>query len=571
MKRCPECRRDYYDDSLLYCLDDGSALLEGPGSGTEPATAILHSTDASGDTPTRVIDPQTTAPPISPTDSESPANGLIRPKTIGWVVGALTVVIVLASIFGYRYYSSATATQIKSIAVLPFENRSGSSDTDYLSDGLADSLIYRLSQLPDLKVSPTSSVIRYKGSTADVSQVARELGVDAVLSGRLMQLGDDLNISVQLIDARTSTLIWAEQYDRKMSDLLATQREIATTIADKLQLKLVGDQAKGITKKYTNSNESYQLYMRGRHHFSKRTKTDMLQAIEYYRKATEIDPSFALAYARIAEVYGNLPAYAYISPREVVPLGNAAVQKALEIDPTLAEAHTFRGFLLAAYEWDWNEAERNFKRALELDPNSADAHLRYGQLFLGPNGRLDEALAEMKTAYDLEPLDIVTGGLYAWTYIFAGQKEKALETARKTYDLEPAHPFARYLMAVSYNANGLHAEAVTICESALRSDPDDQYMLMQVGLAYALSEQTAKAEEVITRLKALEKVGYVGPYMVATVYTALGKRDAAFSELEKAYKAHDFFLSRLKVDPFMDPLRDEPRYKGLLKRMNLPE
>jgi TolB-like protein len=218
-------------------------------------------------------------------------------------------VIALASFLGYRYFKPAVSEQISSIAVLPFENRSGSNDTDYLSDGLAESLIYRLTQLPNLKVSPTSSVFRYKGSQADVAQIAKELDVDAVMSGRLAQRGDDLTISVELIDARTKKLIWAEQYDRKMSDLLATQREIATTITQKLQLKLAGEEAKGVTKKYTDSNDAYQLYLRGRYSFAKRTKPDMLAAIEYFQQAIKLDPKFALAYARISETYGSMPAY----------------------------------------------------------------------------------------------------------------------------------------------------------------------------------------------------------------------------------------------------------------------
>src|SRR5262249_46932352 len=206
------------------------------------------------------------------------------------IVAGSLIAIVAAIMGGYFYSSRKSNTAIQSIAVLPFENRSGTSDTDYLSDGLADSLIYRLSQLPNLKVSPTSSVIRYKGKDTDVSQIAKELDVDAVMSGRLMQRGDDLSISVQLIDARTKKLLWAEQYERKMSDLLATQREIATTIAEKLQLKLSGNDAKGITKRYTDNNEAYQLYLRGRFHLAKRTKDDMLRAVEYFQQAIKLDP-----------------------------------------------------------------------------------------------------------------------------------------------------------------------------------------------------------------------------------------------------------------------------------------
>ena len=225
-----------------------------------------------------------------------------------------------------------------------------------------------------------------------------------------------------------------------MSDLLATQREIATTIAQKLELKLSGNDAKGITKKYTDSNEAYQLYLRGRYSFGKRTKDEMLRAIEYFRQAIKLDPKFALAYARISETYGSMPAYPYLSPKEAFPQAKAAAQQALEIDPTLAEAHTFLAYSLVIYDWNWAEGERSFKRAIELDPNNSAAHFRYGQIYLAPTGRLEEGIAEIKRGLDLEPLDINMGGTLAWAYLVAGQNDKALEQARKTYDLEPKSP-----------------------------------------------------------------------------------------------------------------------------------
>jgi TolB-like protein/Tfp pilus assembly protein PilF len=567
MKRCPTCRRDYFDDSLFYCLDDGTALIDGPASSDEPTTAILPDKVIPSEAASRLRTNDVTAAKTS-----NGKKGFRRASLdMRFVVGALGVAIfALVFYFGYRYFFAVEGEKVNSIAVLPFENRSGNVDTDYLSDGLADSLIYRLSQLPDLKVSPTSSVMRYKGKNMEIGQVAKDLQVDAVMSGRLVQRGDDLNISVQLIDARTQKLIWAEQYDRKMSDLLATQRQIATTIADKLQLKLVGDQAKGITKKYTNSNEAYDLYMRARYHFAKRTKAGMLQAADYYRQAIECDPNFALAYARIAEVYLNLPTYPYASPDESLPQAHAAIESALAIDSTLSEAHTFNAFYLATYEGSWAEAEREFKRAIELDPNSPAAHLRYGQLYLGPIGKFDEALAELKTAYDMEPLDIVTGGIYAWTLIWAGQREKGLELAKKTYDLDPGHPFARYIMAIAFNLNGKHDDAIAISEEALRSNPNDQNMLEQAGIAYARTGATSRADDMIGRLAALRRNGYVGPYRLATIYSAMEKKDEAFAELETALKTRDFFFSRLKVDPFLEPLRGDPRYTDMLRRVNFP-
>src|SRR5947209_8513791 len=339
MKRCPQCRRDYYDDSLLYCLDDGASLLDGPSPTDEPATAILKDTSPSHESPTRELN-------LSG-DQQNVTDGADKHSFDGrnriWLIASGAVILVAAlGWFAYRYIAADSSRPIGSIAVLPFENRSGNSDTDYLSDGLTDSLIFRFSQLPNLKVSPTSSVMHYKGTGADVAQIAKDLDVDAVLSGRLSQIGDDLNISVQLVDARTKKIIWAEQYDRKMADLLATQREIATTLTQKLQLKLSGEE-NGVAKKYTSSNEAYQLYLKGRYYWSKRNKEEMFKAIDSYKQAIALDPNFALAYAAMAEVYNSMAKDPDVAPKDAVPFAKTAATRALEIDPTLPEAHSAFG------------------------------------------------------------------------------------------------------------------------------------------------------------------------------------------------------------------------------------
>src|SRR5215510_2591577 len=314
MKRCPQCNRVEPDEALKFCRVDGATLVDDPSSfGGEAGNAQLGASPDASEVHTSIL-PQrtdaninratgsTTVRPAQPAPSVT--RELSKPKRRTIVVSVLVVaVIILAAVIGgFLYFSRHNNNAIQSIAVLPFENRSGSSDTDYLSDGLADSLIYRLSQLPNLKVSPTSSVMRYKGKDTEVAAVAKALQVDAVMSGRLMQRGDDLSISVQLIDARSNKLIWAEQYERKLSDLLATQREIAASIAQKLQLKLAGNE-KGITKKYTNSNEAYQSYLRGRFYWNKRNADALKKSIEYFNQAIEQDPNFALAYAGLADSY----------------------------------------------------------------------------------------------------------------------------------------------------------------------------------------------------------------------------------------------------------------------------
>ena len=571
MKRCPECRRDYHDDTLLYCLDDGNALLEGPASADEPATAIFHATAPSGDAPTRAgthITDQSAILPSGTGEIVVPSRSyakllLAAPLLIG--------IIVLSGFFGYRYFTASSSGQINSIAVLPFENRGGDPDSEYLSDGLSDSLIYRLTQLPNLKVSPTSSVIRYKGKPTDVAEIAKELEVDAVMSGKLAQRGDNLTISVELIDARTKKLIWAEQYDRKMADLLATQREIATTITEKLQLKLAGDASRGITKKYTDSNEAYQLYLRGRYSFGKRTKDEMLRAVDYFRQAIDRDPKFALAYARIAETYGSMPAYPYLAPKEAFPQAKAAALKALEIDPTLSEAHTFLAYCLAIYDWNWTDAETSFKRAIELDPNNSAAHFRYGQIYLMPTGRFDEGIAEIKRGLELEPLDINMGGTLSSAYFFAGQNDVALEQARKTHEIEPGHPIGRWILSQAYLVNGMNAEAIAHNEQWLQAEPTNQFALRDAGIAYANVGRRDKAEEMIKRFREVQKTQYIPTSRIASIYGALGDMEKAFAELEVGFEARDWELYRSNVEPYMNPLRNDPRFSELVKKLNLPK
>jgi serine/threonine-protein kinase len=508
---------------------------------------------------------------LQPTVSsaEFVARGLKRHK-LGVAI-ALVILIAAVALFAYYLRAGKSEVAVHSIAVLPFQNKSSDADTEYLSDGLAESLIYRLSQLPNLKVSPTSSVIRYKGKDTDIAQIAKELEVDAVMSGRVSQRGDNLTISVELVDARTKKIIWAEQYDRKMSDLLATQREIATAIAQKLELKLSGNDAKVITKRYTDNNDAYQLYLRGRYSFAKRTKDEILRAIEYFRQAIKLDPKFALAYARIAETYGSMPAYPYLSPKEAFPQAKAAAQQALAIDPTLAEAHTFLAYSLVIYDWNWAEAERSFKRAIELDPNNSDAHFRYGQIYLAPTENLDEAVVEIKRGLDLEPLDINMGATLAWAYLVMGQNGSALEQARKTHDLEPSHPIGRWMLSQIYIYKGMYSEAISLDEQWLQTDPTSQFALRDAGIAYAKAGRPDKAEEMISKFREIAKTQYVPTCRIAGIYVALGEKDKAFGELNKAFEARDWELYRLKVDPYWIPLRDDPRFKEMLKRLNLPE
>jgi TolB-like protein/Flp pilus assembly protein TadD len=565
MKRCPECRRDYYDDSLLYCLEDGAALLSGLPD--EPATAILSGGPHTSETATRTFDPTVGA---SKRDEIRIPNASTSKTTIVAPVIALVVLIAILGVGGYVYLGRSSAVRIGSIAVMPFENRSGSSDTDYLSDGLTDSLIFRLSQLPDLKVSPTSSVMRYRGAAADISQVAKELDVDAVMTGRLSQIGDALNISVQLTDARTKKLIWAEQYDRKMADLLATQREIATAITQKLQLKLSGNET-GIAKKYTSSSEAYQLYLKGRYYWAKRTKDDLFKAVDSYKQAIDLDPNFALAYAALAEVYNSMAKDPDVSPKDAVPFAKTAATRALELDPMLPEAHSAFGDSLAIYDWNWSDSERELRRAIELDPNISYIHLVYSGSYLGPIGRTAEAVSEAERAVEQEPLSLINNAVLTSAYLNDRQFDKAITQGLKSYELDPNFPLARHWLGMAYVATQQFDKAVSISLEVPADSPSRWLSVVVLGHAYAKMGRRADAEQQIAILRDLTKSRYVRPYYIASIYAALGDRDKAFAELERSFEERDVYLNRVNSDPFMDPLRDDPRFKGLLKRLSLSQ
>ncbi len=592
MKRCPECRRDYYDDTLVFCLDDGANLLEGPAN-DEPRTAIFGANET-GERPTAILtNLQNEAPTLRKIEDAEQTKILSADETGKrvapvinevdkiteklpnkssnkiWLAGVLAGVFAIGGFFGYKYLSPSTA-QINSIAVLPFENRSGNADSEYLSDGLAESLIYRLSQLPDLKVSPTSSVFRYKGKETDPQVVAKELGVDSVMTGRITQRGDNLTISVNLVDTRNGKSLWGEQYERKMSDLLATQREIATTITQKLHLKLSGEET-GITKKYTNNNEAYQLYLKGRYYFARRNKDDVNKAIESYEQAIRLDPNFALAYARIAEAYNQMPNYPYAAPMEAFPKAKAAAEKAIAIDPTLAEGHTAMGNTFTSLDRNWPAAESSFKRALELDPKSATAHYRYASEYLISVGRTKEALAEVEKALEIEPLDPNMVANLGRHLLYDGQRERALEQSRRAYEADPSFVIARLLYGMTLNATGGYAEAIALSEKYLQDDPNNQQMLMVAGYAYGRSGRRSDAERVIERFREISKTQYVIPSFVAVVLGAMGEKDRAFAELERSVELRDSWFRWCKVEPLFDPLRGDPQFKDLLKRMNLPE
>lgn len=565
--------RDYYDETLLYCLDDGSALLDGPASADPQATAIMsepksvRSGASLGETATRIL--REPSHDFELDDDDSHRSRRHDSKRTSLTIGAVGILLVtVLGIGSYLYYGRETNKPIESVAVLPFQNRSIEPDTEYLSDGLAESLIYRLSQLPGLKVTPTSTVFRYKGNNTDPIEIGRELGVHAVLSGRIVQRGDNLTISVDLVDITGNKLLWGEQYDRKTADLLATQREIAREIVDTLKIKVTGD-AKGLTKNYTESSEAYQLYLRGRYHWNKRNPESIRKAIEYLNQAIEKDPGFALAYAGLADCY-VVPALG-MAPKDAMPKAKAAAIRALEIDDTLAEAHTSLGRVLQVYDWNWKEAEREFKRAIELNPRYPVAHQWYGG-YLERIGRAEESILERKLALELDPFSVITNFELGQAYYFARDYDKAIEQYKKTLELDPNFPAALQYLPLVYVQKGMHAEALQALEN-IEAAPESSGITAAAvpGYVHAASGRIKEARIMVEELKRVREQRYVSEVSIAQIYTALGEKDEAFAWLEKAYEERAFQMQYLKVEPRWDSLRADPRFADLLRRVGLQE
>lgn len=496
------------------------------------------------------------------------ARGIQTHKVTTALVSFLLLALLGSGLWFFYLRRSANNGPIQSIAVLPFENKSGNSDSEYLSDGLAESLIYRLSQLPNLKVSPTSAVMRYKGKEVDAQKVAADLGVQAVMSGRMTQRGDNLSISVELIDAANNKILWGEQYERKMADLLETQREIATAISEKLQLKLSGENSKGITKRYTDSNEAYQLYLKGRFIWNKRTGDSLKRAVEFYNQAIEKDPGFALAYSGLAESYVLFSNYDVASPKDSMPQAKAAALRALELDESLAGAHTALGWYLTQYEYDQVGAERELKRAIELDPKYATAHQWYAQL-LANLKRFDEAQAEMRRALESDPLSPVVSFNVGWQLILARRYEEALKEFEHTISLFPDFKLSPGACWATYNMGALD-RAIEECRKAREVVPDafnTGYLALVLGRAGHLDE----ARKLLEELKSDSSKRTVPSMAIAFAYMGLNQKEEALATLEKEVNEHGYWANGFAVQPELDEFRSDPRFKALIKRMNLPE
>ncbi len=483
-----------------------------------------------------------------------------------FATGLAVLLIALVGVGYWSYKHASSRGQIESIAVLPFINASGNADVEYLSDGITESLITSLSQLPHLSVKGRSSVFRYKGKEVEPQQVAAELSVQAILNGRVVQRGDDLTLYLSLVDAHNGNQIWGEQYNRKLGDLVVLQNEIARDVSQKLRVRLSGADQQKLAKNYTANTKAYELYLKGRYHLHKLTPPEIQEGISYFQQAIEIDPSYALAYAGLADAYRTSGLVGDMPPTEYFPKAKAAAQNAIAIDDTLAEAHAELGFTIFWYDWDWNASENQFKRALELDPNSPDAHLFYAHL-LSNTGRHSEGLAEVERAKALDPLDFRIKGLEAQFLVHAGKPDEALTLLHKISELLPNDWFSHMFASSAYIEKGMLAESVVEARKARELNSFNSQPAAQLSYALAKSGKQAEARGVLEELLKVSTQRYVSPGNIALAYNGLGERDKTLTWLERGFEQRDVKMVFLKVEPKWNNLRGEPRFQDLMRRV----
>lgn len=582
MKRCPHCNRIESDEALKFCRADGTTLvIDSSAIESEAGTVQLGASPNASEVHTNILPnhnqlnvnratgPTTALPAQPPTNSTS---GLNKPKSrhtaiiVAIIVTAAVAAITAIVVDSYR--SRTKTKSIQSIAVLPFENKSSDADTDYLSDGLADSLIFRLSQLPELKVSPATSVMRYKGKENDLAKIASELGVEAIMTGRLLKRGDNLNITVELIDTRNNKSLWGEKYERKMSELLTTQNEIAGEITNKLQLKLSGEGEQKLNKRYTDNPEAYQLYLKGRYYWNKRTEENLNKAIEQFKAAVNKDPNFALAYVGLSDCYDVLPNYSNAPSTEFLPQATIYAERAIAIDDSLGEAHISLAYGYAM-SWNWAAADKEFKRGLELNPNYATGHHWYG-IVLRNLGRYDEALTEFRRAQELEPLSLIINSDLATVLVAKGDLEAAVEQAKRAIELDPNWYNPHQGLANIYISQGRNEEALGEARKAVDLSQRLSAPLSTLGYVLAETGKRSDALQIAEELKARFTKRQAKGTDVGRVYLGLNEKAELFAWLEKDFENRDGTLPlRLGLYPF-NSLRNDPLYLDLRKRLNLP-
>ncbi len=499
-----------------------------------------------------------------------------RSRGRAWIYVVISAGLLSAGLFFLGRYTAPNENKIgnvpaKSIAVLPFENLSRDPDNAYFAEGIQDEILTRLAKVADLKVISHTSTQRYKSSPDNLPQIAKELGVANILEGSVQKSQDQVRVNVQLINAATDAHLWADSFDRKLIDIFAVESEIAAKVADTLQAKLTGAEQHAISMQPTRNTEAYQLYLKGRYFWNKRTGPDLQKAIDYFKQAIEKDPGYALAYVGLGDSYILLSGFGAAPPQDSFPLAEAAAKKALEIDDNLAEAHTTLGFILCVHHLNFADSIREFERAIALNPNYATAHHWFGDGPLLAVGQFDRAIAEGKRAVELDPLSVIITADLGADFLVARRYDEAIDQFHKAIDLDPRFYYAHWNLAQALEMKGDLRGALTEYKKAVELD-DDPFVLALLGQAYAKVGQRDEALKILAQLPQIAAHRYVPSYSFALLHMALGDKDKAIEWLERSY--HDgagLDIIFLKVDPMLDPLQKEPRFQALVKKVFAPK
>jgi eukaryotic-like serine/threonine-protein kinase len=482
----------------------------------------------------------------------------------------VVLVLIVGVAVGLGLYLRArnTVAAIESIAVMPFVNESGNADVEYLSDGMTETLISSLSNLPNLSVKPRSSVFRYKGKETNPQTIAKELNVQAILNGRVVQRGNEITLYIELIDAQKDTVLWKGDYNRQMSNLVTLQSEVARDVSSKLKSKLSGAEIAAVEKTYTNNPEAYRLYLKGLYHAAKFNKEELDIGFGYLRQAVALDPNYALAYHGLA-YYHYLIVDWTMSPHEAMPKAKEEALKAIELDDKLAVAHADLGAVYWYYDWNWPAAEKEFKRAIELDPDDSLSHEMYGW-YLVTMGRVDEGIAELKRGQQLDPLAQERTSVLGWNLYLARRYDESIEQHRKAIELEPDYWPGYSWLGNALAQKGRWPEAIEAFQKAISIEPVIAVPTIGLGRVYAVSGKKDEAIKVLAELNDRSKHPYVSSYLIASIYAGLGDKDKAFASLERAYEDRSWYMSHLKLDPELDSLHSDPRFADLVRRVGLP-
>ncbi len=528
MKRCPECRRDYHDDTLRFCLEDGTPLVYGVSDDGQKTEVLPKEADNSAHAITKVFDEASISNETGPRQSNS-------------------------------------------IGVLPFTNLSADEENEYFCCGLAEELINALAKINDLKVAARTSAFSFRGQNSNVVEIGRALGVKTILEGSVRRSGDRLRITIQLVSTADGYHLWSERYDSELRDIFDVQDDITLAVVDALKLKLLGREKAAVLKRYTDNTEAYQLYLKGRYHLNKWTADGLTKGIDYFNRTIELEPGFAPAYSGLADCYGSLSCeMLMISPKEAFPRARAAALKALEIDDTLAEAHTSLALIKLNFDWDWPGAERGLLRALELNPNYVIAYHWYSH-YLIVMGRTLESLAISERALELDPLELEINAHLGWHYCNTRECDLAIAQCEKTLEMNSDFHEAHWFLGWAYEQKSMYGEAVAEFQKAVECSGGSARMRAELGHAYGLAGRRADAEKVLDDLKSLSAQHYISPYNFALVYVGMGDNDQAFEWLKQACEDRSGLLIYLNTQHSFDSLRSDPRFADCVRLIGLPQ